>query len=923
MRIKKHLRVLMVLTPLVVCAAAFAFFTRSHTVDFSTEVKPIINKHCISCHGGVKAKGGFSLLFREEALAKTKSGKYAIVPGKPGQSEMIRRLTLKDPEERMPYQHDPLSKEEIDILHSWVKQGAKWGDHWAYLPVAAPAVPQPSAALFGLFGKEDKSWPDGSLDRFIFQKMDKAGLSFSPQAPKPALLRRVALDITGLPPSESLAAKFLKADGNAYTQLVDSLLASPHFGERWAAVWMDIARYADTKGYERDDSRNIWPYRDWLIKSFNEDKPYNRFLVEQMAGDLLPNATDEQWLATAFHRNTMTNDEGGTDNEEFRTAAVMDRVNTTWEGLMGTTFACVQCHSHPYDPFRHEEYYQFMAFFNNTRDEDTWADYPHLRLLDSADQLQYDGLNAWLLNHGFKKEAAEIKSFIRNWQPARYSITTDKFENCELVDTKWLAMRNPSTARMSQVLLEDRPRLVFRFQGYVPNGVWELHLDSVKGPLLYAFKVPITKGFTITEIDLPQVKGTHDVYFTYRNPSLQSPDVNGIMFDWFHFTHSFPGKSLPGYATQKAAYWDLVTKTKDSYPVMVEAPDWMQRATHVFDRGNWLVKGKKVQAAVPASLNKWPKGAPRNRMGLALWMTDTKNPLTARTMVNRVWEQLFGAGLVETLEDLGTQGAEPSHRELLDHLAYRFMHDWNWSTKKLIREIVLSQTYRQDTKVQADMLRIDPENKLYARSSRVRLPAEALRDQALAASGLLSRKMYGPSVMPWQPGGIWLSPWNGAEWKRSEGEDQYRRALYTYWKRTAPYPSMITYDGVGREVCTSRRIRTNTPLQALTTLNDSVYLEAAKHLALQMQQRGNTIAQQIGAGYRQLLYTDINQQKLKVLQGLYQQALSQFKTDRDAALSLAEALPASNKGKGREPELAALIVVANALLNLDEVVTKS
>lgn len=919
MRLPIQKRILLLVGCFAAGAAAFAFLNHERTVDFSTEVKPILNKHCISCHGGVKAKAGFSLLFREEALAKTESGKPAIIPGKPGESEMIRRLTLKDPEERMPYQHDPLADADIQTLKLWVKQGARWGDHWAYLPVKAPAVPGPGQSLFSIFGGKNESWPAGAIDRYIYQKLQQQELAFSPEAPKAALLRRAALDITGLPPSEQLARQFLNnTNGNGYAQLLDSLLASPHYGERWAAVWMDLARYADTKGYERDDNRNIWPYRDWLIKAFNADKPYNQFLVEQIAGDLLPNATDSQWLATAFHRNTMTNDEGGTDNEEFRTAAVIDRVNTTWEALMGTTFACVQCHSHPYDPFRHEDYYRFMAYFNNTRDEDTWADYPHLRMLDSADRRKYDSLNAWLHQHGFAREATEIRSFIRNWQPARYSLTTDKFVNCELMDTKWLAMRNPSTARMSQVLLEGRSRLVFRFQSYAPNGVWELRLDSVNGPLLYTFKIPLTKGFIVTEIDLPEVKGTHDVYFTYRNPTLKSPDVNGIMFDWFHFTQPFPGRNLPGYAQQKAAYWHLVTGIKDSYPVMVEAPEWMRRTTHVFERGNWLVKGKAVEPGVPASLNPMPKGAPNNRLGLALWLTDRKNPLTARTMVNRVWEQLFGVGLVETLEDLGTQGAEPTHRELLDHLAFRFMHEWNWSVKKLVREIALSQTYRQDARISKELLEKDPANKLYARSVRVRLSAEALRDQALAASGMLSAKMFGPSVMPWQPQGVWLSPWNGAEWKQSAGEDAYRRSLYTYWKRTAPYPSMVTFDGVGREVCTPRRIRTNTPLQALATLNDSVYLEASRKLALLMQKSGGSLARQIDAGYQKLLFQPISAAKLGALQQLYLQALQQYRKDHAGACEMV-----GMNNEHNTPETAAMVVVANALLNLDEVITRS
>lgn len=921
MRIRKHRKIALLIGGMALAVLGLSLVLRQPEVDFNTEVKPIINKKCISCHGGVKAKAGFSLLFREEALANTESGRPAIIPGRPDQSEMIRRLTLDDAEERMPYHSEPLSKEEIATFRRWIKQGAKWGDHWAYLPVQKVADPQPRRSLFGLFTTDDESWPQASIDRFIYQRLQKDALQFAPEASRPALLRRAAFDLVGMPPSDTLAAAFLRrAHPLSYEQLVDSLLASPHYGERWAAVWMDVARYADTKGYERDAGRSIWRYRDWLIKAFNEDKPYNHFLVEQLAGDLLPNATDEQWIATAFHRNTMTNDEGGTDNEEFRTAAVIDRVNTTWEGLMGTTFSCVQCHSHPYDPFKHEEYYRFLAFFNNTRDEDTWADYPALRHIGGADSARLEQLAGWLRTNGFAESALEVKSFVKTWQPVYHSLVTDSFVNCELNDTKWLAMRNPSRARLKGVDLEGRSELIFRYTTMKSGGAWTIRLDHPDGPVLKHIPVGETKpwGWQVAHIDFPVQQGVHDLYLSYSNPALTNPDENGLQFDWFYFTKPLPGKGLPGYAQQEETYRELVQKEFSATPVMMDNPQWMMRPTHVFDRGNWLMKGKKVAPAVPNSLNPLPEGAPRNRLGLALWLTDKKNPLTARTMVNRVWEQLFGAGLVETLEDLGTQGAEPTHRELLDHLSYRFMHEWNWSVKRLIKEIVLSQTYRQDSKVSGEVLEKDPFNKLYARSARVRLSAEALRDQALAASGLLRPKMYGPSVMPWQPGGIWLSPWNGADWKKSEGEDQYRRAIYTYWKRTAPYPSMVTFDGVGREVCTPRRIRTNTPLQALVTLNDSVFLEASRHLAVSMKEQGGNVARQISAGYERLLFQPISAPKLAVLQNLYAQALAQYRKDPDAMCALVGV-----NNEHNNPETAALIVVANALLNLDEVVTKS
>jgi hypothetical protein len=905
----KNKKALLTIALAAVAVALFIYCTHERPVDFNTEVKPIINKKCISCHGGVKRQGDFSLLFRSEALGKTKSGKYGIIPGDPGGSEMIRRLSLKDPEERMPYKHEPLSDAEISTLRKWVKQGAKWGDHWAYVAVKPVSVPE-------------NNWGHNNIDHFIYKQLEEQELQPSPEADKATLLRRLSLDLTGMPATPNIAAAYLSGPGNAraYEQLVDTLMASPHFGERWAAIWMDLARYADTKGYERDLTRQVWRYRDWLIKAYNTDKPYDQFLIEQLAGDLLPNATDEQLIATAYHRNTMTNDEGGTDNEEYRTMAIIDRVNSTWEGLLGTTFACVQCHSHPYDPFRHEEYYKFMAFFNDSRDEDTFDDYPVLRHFSAADSAQLEQVTGWLKSKGFTQEAKEAYTLIKTWQPAVNSIQADQFVNSELSDTKWLTFRNHARARLPRIDLDQRNRLIYRYSGYISGGAWQIRMDQPDGPLLATIPVTTTRDRTISSVDIPTGKGVHDLYLSYQNPAIKDADASGIQFDWFCFTKSLPGSQLPGYDQMNQTYWRLLTKSVPSTPIMMDNPADMHRSTHVFERGNWLVKGDEVEPDVPHSLNPLPERAPRNRLGLAMWMVDTKNPLTSRTMVNRLWEQLFGAGLVETLEDLGTQGAAPTHRELLDDLSYRFMHHYHWSVKKLLKEMVMSATYRQASQVSKEHLEKDPANKYYARGPRVRLSAEQVRDQALCISGLLSPKMYGPSVMPWQPAGIWMSPWNGGDWEASQGEDQYRRALYTYWKRTAPYPSMITFDGAGREVCTPRRIRTNTPLQALVTLNDSVYLDAARHFAYRMQKEaaGNDVKQQISRGYELAMLKNITPAKLQALVTLYDTAYGQFKQDTTKTSEMT----GSDK-KHNNPETAALVVVANAMLNLDELITKN
>ncbi|NCI45584.1 DUF1553 domain-containing protein [Sediminibacterium sp. WSJ-3] len=888
-------------------------------IDFNTDIKPLLNKKCITCHGGVKRQGGFSLLFRSDALAVNKSGKPAIVPGDPSHSEMIRRLRLDDAEDRMPYHSEPLSAKEIDLLSKWIKQGAKWGDHWAYVPVAPTALPETDHWFFGIKG--GKKWIKNDIDAFTYAKMKEQGLSPSAEAGKPALLRRISLDITGLPPSAELARQFLNdTREDAYEKLVDTLLASRHYGEKWAAMWMDLARYADTKGYERDDWRSIWRYRDWLIRAFNTNKPYDRFLTEQLAGDLLPDATDEDFIATAFNRNTMTNDEGGTDNEEFRTAAVMDRVNTTWEAMMGTTFACVQCHSHPYDPFRHEEYYKFMAFFNNTRDEDTYNDYPLLREYHHADSAKYNVLRSWLRTNAAEREK-EITGFVKTQEPAINSLVADQLTNSAIADTKWLVLRNNGIARIADVTLTNRSQIMYRYVSGKPGGKWTIRLDAPDGPLLQTVSVqPSKNGWAIASMPVPATQGKHHLYFSYHNPNLKTAEETGIQFDWFFLTNPFPGKGKPGYDSAYKYFYDLLyAKDVTITPVMMENPDDMIRETHVFERGNWLVKGAGVSADVPRSLGALPAKAPRNRLGLAMWITDRKNPLTARTIVNRIWEQFFGQGIAETLEDLGTQGMQPTHRELLDHLSWQLMRDYQWDLKKLIRQIVLSATYRQDSKLNSESLAKDPFNKLYARGARVRLSAEQLRDQSLVVSGLFNEKMFGPGVFPYQPDGIWLSPWNGATWKQSANGDQYRRALYTYWKRTAPYPSMITFDGTAREVCSARRIRTNTPLQSLTTLNDSAYTEAAQHFAYRMQQSGGKdVRSQIKNGYRQALYQSISDEKLAVFERLYTNAFRRYAASPKDMKLMAGTDPAK-----QTPQTAALVVVAGAMMNMDEFITKN
>ena len=905
MNLLRSKKMIGIISLLIIAAVLTVLALPNDKIDFNTQVKPIFNKKCITCHGGVKQKAGFSLLFREEALGNTESGKPAIIPGHPDQSELIRRITANDPDERMPYKHAPLTAVEIDILRQWIKQGAQWGEHWAYVPVKQDPVPDYS-----------DPWIKNNIDQFIFSKLQEEKLSPAKEAEKSTLLRRVSLDLTGMPAPENIANKFLQSHTDkAYENLVNDLLASSSYGERWTSLWLDLARYADTRGYEADRGRNIWKYRDWLIHAFNEDKPYNDFLMEQLAGDLMPDPDDAKYIATSFHRNTMTNDEGGTDNEEFRTAAVLDRVNTTWSALMGTTFNCVQCHSHPYDPFKHDEYYKFLAFFNNSRDEDTDSEYPILRQYDSLDNAKLLQLVDWVKKNTSEKKAKEYYLFLKTWQPAINALQCDGVTNGTI--GVHASLRNNGTCRLQNVPLNNKDQLIFRYNcGF--NGVkWSIHLDSLNGPLLTSLPLEISKGWKTAAINISPVKGTHNLFF--KTTSAASADANAVTFDWFNFCDRFPGKGRPGYELANQQFNELLNAAAQATPVMVENSPELFRPSHIFVRGNRMVKGKEVTPDVPHVMNPMPANAPKNRLGMAMWLTDKKNPLVARTMVNRLWEQLFGFGIAETLEDMGTQGISPTHKDLLDHLSWQFANDFNWSIKKLLKEMVLSATYRQDSRITKELLQKDPNNKLYARGPRVRLSAEQIRDQALSVSHVLSNKMYGKSVMPFQPDGVWRSPYNGNTWKISEVEDQFRRGLYTYWKRSAPYPSMLTFDGSARQVCITRRIRTNTPLQALTVLNDSSYIVMARHFAYRMNELGEKdISKKIGKGYESMMYKSITENRLKALMNLYTTSFNKFKKDPLAScelLGLPDSMP--------NAERASLVMVASAMFNMDEWLNKN
>ncbi|MDH3651146.1 MAG: DUF1549 domain-containing protein, partial [Saprospiraceae bacterium] len=577
---------------------------RQDRVEYSVDVKPILNKKCLNCHGGVRQNGGFSLLTRDLALTPTESGKPAIISRDSKASEMIRRLRSEDAEYRMPFESDPLLEEEIQILEKWIDQGAEWDLHWSYQPIER--IDPPTMAL----GSMASPPPNHPVDLFILEKLRTVGINdLALPADKSTLLRRISLDLIGMPAPDHLKERYLSNKStNAEKDLIDGLIALPQYGEKWTSMWLDIARYADSKGYERDPHRNIWRYRDWVIRAFNQDMPYDQFIIEQLAGDMLPNPTDDQLLATGFHRNTSTNDEGGTDNEEYRTYAVFDRINTTWEGLMGTTMACVQCHSHPYDPLMHEDYYKSMAFFNNSRDGDTSPDYPVLRHFSKKDRSKLNLLLDWMGNYLEDEAVEEVEQFVKTWQPAWHSIETDSFINSALYDMKYLGLRQNGSCRLPQVDLTAKKSLFIRYRTNRNDGVWRIKMGHLNGAELTREILPSTYGkWKIHQFDLLTNSGIHDLFLTYHSPGVSlNDDRPQVTFDWLRFDEiAWPWEQRDGSQYQKD-FWDLLEANTAATPIMLQNPHDMQRKTYRFDRGNFMVKEEEVQPGVPAVLGQWP-----------------------------------------------------------------------------------------------------------------------------------------------------------------------------------------------------------------------------------------------------------------------------------------------------------------------------
>lgn len=803
---------------LTVNADADADIDADAKVDFAREVLPILSNHCYLCHGPDQdspeaKKAGFRMDVREEAVDFG-----MIVPGDPDASPVIDVLVTKKASRRMPPLDSPkpqLKPEQVETLKRWIAQGAEYTDHWAFVKPTKPEIPAiPEGA--------DAQWPKNNIDRFILADLAQNGLEPNEPADKNRLLRRVYLDLIGLPPTAEQAQAFASDPSpGAYERVVDELLASPRFGEHWARQWLDKARYADTQGFAEDRHRNIWRFRDYVIDAYNRDLPFDQFTIEQIAGDLLPDPTLDQLIATGFHRNTMTNTEGGTDDEEFRAAAVIDRVNTTGEVWLGMTFACAQCHTHKYDPIFHDEYFAFYSFFNQTEDNDRHNDAPFIKAPTPAQQAELAEIDA------------ELDAMRRELSPDRLATITQR-----------------------QELKSDRRR-----------------------------KAELEKA---EPLDLTEAEAAYVALDDRRRKLMNQVPTTLVM------------KDLPADR---------------------------QRETYLFKGGSFLAPDKElgiIEPGVPDALNPMPEDAPKNRLGLAQWLVHEDNPLTARVQANRIWEQLWGIGLVETTEDFGFQGSYPSNKDLLDYLAVTYQHDLKWSTKAFIKEIVMSSAYRQNALHTAEKLEVDPFNRLMSRGPRLRLSAEQIRDQALAIAGILKTdRIGGPSVTPYLPGGILPQSFSGSRMRQSSGDDLYRRGVYTYWKRGSHYASFATFDAPSRDLCTAKRSRTNTPLQAFVTLNDTAFFEAAQMLGRRILAEGGAeLDDQLRHGMWLALQREPSAVEMDALREVYTQSLADYRENPEAAEQTAVGPSPALPAEMDIAEAAAMTMVGNVLLNLDELINK-
>jgi len=1018
-------------------------------VDFARDIQPILQKNCYECHGPKKTKARLRLDSQAGIMKGGESGAIFLA-GKSEQSLMVRRILGLDGDDRMPKDGDPLPAPQLALIRAWIDQGAQWPHTPNGTPAAQPSAPEepvhwayrrPSRPPLPDVKKSD--WVRTPIDRFVLARLEKEGLSPSAEAPLDMLVRRVSLDLIGLPPSPAEVDAVIAdaaRDGKdaAYGRLVDRLLASPRYGERWARPWLDLARYADSQGYEKDLPRVMWKYRDWVIDALNRDMPFDRFTIEQVAGDMLPNPTTDQLIASGFHRNAMTNEEGGVDPEETRYEVLVDRVNTTATVWLGTTLGCAQCHNHKYDPFTQKDYYRMMAFFQNsyydsrtfgdgTRYFETTIDVPTKEQEAKRKKIQED---IDRLDAALKADSPEIAREQAAWEqemrlessaawhtmtPTRVSadggvILTPAQDGAVVAsgpnpgETVYTIEGTTAVPRVTAVRIEALPDPSLPKGGpgrdpygnFVANGIeimtgsarveiksiraddavggmnrdaffpknlprdasaprgWRIDASREEKRLarqiVFSLEQPIeTPGPLIVRVKyqgaaVGQAIGRFRVSVSSSTtpervvelPARLRPILNLTEAerteqqrkDLAAFYRGVAPALKPTRERITALQKDLKAVGIPTAMVMRERPGFERPSAFVRRRGNFMDKGEEVYAGVPASLHPMRDDQMPNRLGLAHWLVDNDNPLTARVVVNRAWEQFFGRGIVETSEDFGTQGSPPSHPELLDWLATEFIQQ-GWSQKAIHKLIVSSATYRQASEASPALVERDSYNRLLARGPRFRLEAEMVRDSVLAASGLLSPKIGGPSVFPPQPDGIWDIPYSTEKWIPSEGDDRYRRGLYVFIRRSATYPSFMTFDATSREHTTVRRVRTNTPLQALTTLNDEAYFEAARALAARVLKEtavagdsgpgSDPSATRVNYAFRLVATRAPKAAELERILASYHKQLERFRADSAAAAKTINGYEVSGV---EAAEQAAWTLVANALLNLDEVLTK-
>ena len=1015
-------------------------------VDFVRDIQPILQKSCYSCHGPKLQMSRLRLDSKRTALAGGQSGR-PIQPGNASESLLYKRIAGIGDQPRMPMEGDPLPAAEIEMVRAWIDQGAEWPDgmgadvaevkrHWAFIPPKRPDVPR----------VRNSRWPANPIDSFVLTRLEKEEIAPSPEADRVTLLRRLSLDLIGLPPTIQEVDAFLSDKSpNAYEKQVERLLSSPHYGERWGRHWLDAARYADSDGFEKDKQRKVWFYRDWVIQAFNRDLPYDRFIIDQIAGDLLPDATQDQRVATGFLRNSMINEEGGVDPEQFRMEAMFDRMDAIGKGILGVTIQCAQCHNHKYDPLTQEEYYRMFAFLNNSHEANVavYAPEDEMKRAEIFRSIREIEMDLQHCHPDSKARMSQWESGVRAGQPEWIvvrpvveDISTGGQRYLPLSDGSFLAQGYaPTKHRVKMTVKTELPRITaFRLELLkdpnlplggpgrsikgtgaltefeveaapadapdkpakvkIANATADINLPEtplepifydkterrrVTGPIEFALdgkdetawgidagpgrrnqprtavftaESPIAHpGGTVLTFYLRQAHGGWNsddnqnnnlgrirLSITTASGAVANPipknvrDILAIAEDErtpleVQTVFSYWRTTVSEWAAANARIEELWRQHPEGASQLVLLDRTEARATHLLNRGDFLKPGKQVSPGVPAFLHPLPQNGPPTRLAFARWLVDPNSPTTARSMVNRMWQSYFGIGLVASSEDLGTQCETPSHPDLLDWLAVEFM-ERGWSLKAIHRLIVNSATYRQVSRVTQDLYARDPYNRLLARGPRFRVEGEIVRDIALAASGLLNPKVGGPSVYPPAPAFLFVPPasYGPKIWNESAGEDIYRRALYTFRYRSVPYPMLQSFDAPNGDTSCVRRARSNTPLQALATLNEPLFLESAQALALRtLREGGKTDTDRVIYAFRSCLARKPTRREIAELRSLLEKQRERLADGWISVWDLAgmdQAQPPDIPKSATPVQLAAWTTVARVLLNLDETITK-